>query len=597
MTRRYLFAFVTLGVFACEQVPTLVDTQIAFQLPVNDPEAVAKLSKLVIEAWPASLEVCAQFADWRQVVCNRDCPDDIDLARRVGHQPPKYQSQFEKGPMGWDFEPLKIGEQQNLQISIRGYDEEGIGMVYGCRSLALGERTVVSLARPWCDAKVCLERFHPACGAYLSIECGQQGSITSSVSSDPVCQTSTTGVNAWEEMGVVCAFVPVREDSRCRTARVKCEQDVVKWPDYLDSDGVCPIDGEVACKTDSVTVADDLNCDGILPVLGSGAMGCECEPGTSTTCKTTAENDCIAVATCNDEHNFGACASVPVMVDELCNGRDDNCNEIEDDQEPGAKADCQSLRIKGLPVASDCGRATFGPDLTMTGKASPIACVCGDSPACEKVDRACCDGPTGYSCVSSDMDEANCGVCGNACSNRDNCCDSSCFNTTTSTKHCGGCGLACRAGSACCNSGCKNIDTDESNCGVCGNACNGAEQCCGGACADLRGDFNNCGRCGNACSAVLADRCAGSACVCGDRRQDCSARAGSSCCLNAGGCVYLQTDVRNCGACGNVCDRNEACLNGMCLGPDTRPDSGVVAQDANIQTAPDGSTFARDSGR
>ncbi len=72
---------------------------------------------------------------------------------------------------------------------------------------------------------------------------------------------------------------------------------------------------------------------------------------------------------------------------------------------------------------------------------------------------------------------------------------------------------ACPAGTSLCNGTCTDTNIDELNCGACGNICplgkaclNGNCSClagqtlCNGTCADTSIDLRNCGACGNACS-------------------------------------------------------------------------------------------------
>jgi hypothetical protein len=97
------------------------------------------------------------------------------------------------------------------------------------------------------------------------------------------------------------------------------------------------------------------------------------------------------------------------------------------------------------------------------------------------------------------------------------------------------------------------------NCGSCagGYTCSSAGECtcpgtvCSGACVDTNTDVNNCGGCGNQCVLVEGTPSCTSGC--------CSplSRCGSS-------CVNLVEDPNNCGACGNVCTHG-ICNGGTCL--------------------------------
>ncbi len=95
-------------------------------------------------------------------------------------------------------------------------------------------------------------------------------------------------------------------------------------------------------------------------------------------------------------------------------------------------------------------------------------------------------------------------------------------------------------------------------------ACPSPLRACIGRCIDPRSDRDNCGACGRSCG--TGNVCQNGACV-----PDCTADetlcAGAS--SGDGGaalrCVSLQTDLANCGACGNACGQNQVCSNGMCV--------------------------------
>jgi len=186
------------------------------------------------------------------------------------------------------------------------------------------------------------------------------------------------------------------------------------------------------------------------------------------------------------------------------------------------------------------------------------------------------------------------------------CCDGACVDTTSNPEHCGACGNVCeanirgtaerciagsctacgRAGEPCCDVSRLRIEClDEwlrcgtaAVCEACGGAdepCWGAGVCrdglgcdegpwvcgcdpptlerCGDACVDLETDVANCGECGNACAEGAE---------CPDGECTCPTPATAIC---DGACVDTQTDASNCGECGVACGSTERCATGRCL--------------------------------
>jgi hypothetical protein len=159
-------------------------------------------------------------------------------------------------------------------------------------------------------------------------------------------------------------------------------------------------------------------------------------------------------------------------------------------------------------------------------------------------------------------------------------------------------GVGCASGYANCDgnyaNGCEiNLQTNINNCGTCGVSCavaNGASVCTNGSCSlsacnsgyancdgnaangceiNLQTNVNNCGTCGFVCPSVANGS---SACTAGS----CSAlscNSGYANCDNsaANGCeINIQTDINNCGGCGNsVNDFNgctaDSCSNGVAI--------------------------------
>jgi hypothetical protein len=229
----------------------------------------------------------------------------------------------------------------------------------------------------------------------------------------------------------------------------------------------------------------------------------------------------------------------------------------------------------------------------------------------------CPDGLTqeGTVCVPPDECSLSCESGQTCCVNAD---VDTCVDTFTDVANCGGCGNVCTGG-AYCNSGqCTCVDSmdqycngecvsesDPNNCASCGNVCPLGERACSpttpppegpcrpcetfglsecdGECVDISGDNLHCGACGNACAG--GESCVEGECISGNCSLSCA--PGNVCCNDSGveQCVDPQTDVANCGACGNACPggvcEDAACrcgfreffCDGECINPVTDPDN------------------------
>ncbi len=89
------------------------------------------------------------------------------------------------------------------------------------------------------------------------------------------------------------------------------------------------------------------------------------------------------------------------------------------------------------------------------------------------------------------------------------------------------------------------------------------QTCCEGiGCVNLDTNSANCGACGNCCRE--GELCAGGVCRCTDGDgilRVCSAT--ENCCPDIG-CADLTSNPRSCAACGLKCGRGEICDNGSC---------------------------------
>jgi hypothetical protein len=82
---------------------------------------------------------------------------------------------------------------------------------------------------------------------------------------------------------------------------------------------------------------------------------------------------------------------------------------------------------------------------------------------------------------------------------------------------------------------------------------------CSGACVDTQSDVNNCGSCGNVCPSNSTG-CSGGVCQCDSGVPNYCPPGGK----NPDTCVNFQTDPNNCGSCGNVCSSGDTCCGGTC---------------------------------
>ncbi len=187
-----------------------------------------------------------------------------------------------------------------------------------------------------------------------------------------------------------------------------------------------------------------------------------------------------------------------------------------------------------------------------------------------KMDGSCDMGLTACNNVCRDLtvDEANCGACGHACAQGEQCdngackakCNIACM-AVNATATCGKNGMceitSCSPGFGDCdaqyNDGCEvNLETDDNNCGSCGTACGNGKACKNGMCADA---------CGPCMAANATAGCDGNGqchiIQCNPGFVDCNL-------VYADGCeMDVRSDQKNCGGCGNMCI-NGPCVNGMC---------------------------------
>lgn len=205
----------------------------------------------------------------------------------------------------------------------------------------------------------------------------------------------------------------------------------------------------------------------------------------------------------------------------------------------------------------------------------------------------------GEECVDTNTDQANCGTCGNACSDGAACQDGSCFEQTADCRQepCKGF-FYCNLADGTCLEGCDKDEqcSDNATCDVFGHECvceegfhgcagqcvnSASPQHCGDSCepcptpqngaATCNGD----GTCGIVCDAgfhLCGDRCVSDDSVdhCGDRCEPCPTDANGAAICTSGGECALQCDsgFRDCeGACASCPGdaTNTACSGSACV--------------------------------
>ena len=325
-------------------------------------------------------------------------------------------------------------------------------------------------------------------------------------------------------------------------------------PDATTADvsaGPCGASGESCCAGGTCTTAG-LVCSGgtcMAPAAGNTGQPCTknaqcptgiCQPvgepmgggpgwtGDVCTTQCTSTADCVAGWSCGPEPGQSGNVCQCTYSPEVCDGKDNDCNGIVDD-EPKVDEECQSSLGSGA-VCKD-GACSCGGGTTMCGS----------------------------SCVATQTDKDNCGACGKACPSAQSCVGGTCVCPASAPSFCADTGT------------CVNTQSDPDNCGSCSHACNAGATCvggscgcpsgttlCGDACVDTQTDDNNCGTCGKACPA--AQSCVGGTCSC--------PASTPTFCEASGECVDTQNDIYNCGGCYNICVALSAtgnmCADGTC---------------------------------
>ncbi len=359
---------------------------------------------------------------------------------------------------------------------------------------------------------------------------------------------------------------------------------------------------------DVAGVADTAAAADVAPRVDAGVpadagdptqdAGPTCPGGLTCDCKDSLGCDSGA---CIDGKCVDPCALTAGQkpVDEICDGKDNNCDGKTDEQDcgdgnpctgdycdPAAKA-CKNTPVSDDTACSDGDMCTNG-DMCKSGKCAPgVAAICNDGNPCTddscKQDKGCIHAQSTKPCDD-----------GNACSKGDVCAGGQCAP---------GQALKCDDGDGCTDDACNPASgcTQTVNSAACddGDACTAKDMCAGGKCTS--GSQLACDD-GNVCTKDACDKAKGctqtpvsAACNDGNKCTEkdmckagkCAAGPtlkcddGNGCtddsCDPAGGCKQ----VANSAACddGDACTAKDGCKASKCA-----PGSKLTCDDGNVCT-------------
>ncbi len=369
--------------------------------------------------------------------------------------------------------------------------------------------------------------------------------------------------------GNLCDPSPTRGSSMCASG----ECTLVCDSGFRDCDDDASTGCEASLSSAATCGSCEQTCSGTTPFCDIDTCVAECPVGSTLCTDSCADLDSAVrnCGTCGNECNDAPNAS-PLCTEGSCGLRCDtgffNCDMA-------SATGCES----NLREQSNCGACGVSceADFAMTSCATGTCELVGCSPGYED-----CDGDLMNGCESNlDGDPTTCGTCDTVCpvdpANATSVCDT------------GSCALNCDAGYRDCNSdpsdGCETFLGDVESCNGCGILCDGTtpvcsgsvatgfacsadcaagEVDCGDSCVDTSTDVRNCGACDNVCPDPMraSPTCAGGSCgfTCDMGFEDCDGDA-------ANGCEADFSSTSDCGSCGNVCDpvpNGTVACNGTC---------------------------------
>ncbi|OIP32185.1 MAG: hypothetical protein AUK47_20995, partial [Deltaproteobacteria bacterium CG2_30_63_29] len=374
--------------------------------------------------------------------------------------------------------------------------------------------------------------------------------------------------------------------------------------DLRSSDANCGSCGTACSETQAVVHCSGSSCDTVGAVCNVGYGNCDndmASNGCEVNLNTTVSNCGTCGTNCDAPHATGeTCASgVCDYSATTCSTGWSNCDgNMANGCETSSAGDVNNCGGCGILCARDhtnvsCANSTcsFGTCQTSWGDCDNNKATNGcetdlriTDAHCSACNSACSETQAIVHCAGSTCDYAG-AVCNSGYGDCDNNMSSNgCeVNLTNNASYCGACSTNCNVtntnGEACTNSVCdytgatcsatQYLDCD-------GNlANNGCE-------VNKNTDLNNCGACTAVCSLAHAtETCTSGVCSlasCDSGWADCDNNPATGCeadtsqpittCYCSGVSKNLQTDVANCGACGNVCDApdatGESCTAGVC---------------------------------
>jgi hypothetical protein len=342
----------------------------------------------------------------------------------------------------------------------------------------------------------------------------------------------------------------------------------------------CQSDGDTGTRASAVECAADASCpaeeicvrgwcmpdcatDADCPAGVCVAGVCEFEPE-PWAC--AADADCPAGSTCE----AGACVTVCTPAAEVCNGVDDDCDGVVDEDCSSCAAGetmCGAVCVDTLFDELNCGACATACAAGQTClRGVCIAGGCTSDADCDDGDPATAD-----TCVAGVCEHGGtCVPAAEICNGLDDDCDG------VIDEDC-----PCAAGETMCGTTCVDLAADAANCGACGMTCGVREVCEAGVCTAGGTGCTSDADCDDGDPATV-DTCVAGACehsggtcvpeveICNGIDDDCDGVVDEGCPCAAGEtmcgsvCVDLLFDNLNCGACGSACPAGMSCMRGIC---------------------------------